>query len=138
MKGAAVPRAQLLKVVFQNLFALAAVLDGAKVLQVQALGELEVVAPGVQVEKPQCVPKLADDARGAVFARELRQRGEDARKVDFVRRRPIPIVVTLLAVVLSQNLDVAHAKQFALRAVFHLAVHMFHLADRGSTVGNAV
>ena len=128
----------MLKVVLKDHCAVVAVLDRAKVHPVQALLELDVVALGVHVEKPQCVRKLADDARGAVFARELCQRGEDTREVDFVRLRPIPIVVTLLAVVLSQNLDVAQAKQFALRAVFHLAVDMFHLADRGGTVGNAV
>jgi hypothetical protein len=118
----------------------ATVLDGAKVSLVQAfLDDLEVVAVGVQVEKLKCFCKLADDTQSTVFARELCQRREDSRKVDFVRLRPIlQSTFRLQTVGLSQNLDVAEPKQFARRTVFYLAVEMVSLAKGGSTVGNTV
>jgi len=130
-----VGKAKVLKVELHNLFAVAAVRAAAKVLLVQATPFAREAFVG-RAENLQCRYKLADDAQAAVVARE---QGDDTLNVDFIRLRPIlRCAFRLLAVVLSQNLDVAHAKQFARRAVFHLAVHMFHLAERGSTVGNAV
>jgi hypothetical protein len=67
-----------------------------------------------------------------------RERGDDTLNDDFIRLVPIPIVVALLAVGLSQNLDVVPANLYALRTVFPIAVAVFHPAGRLDITVNAV